>query len=153
MDIRTIKPWELQEALTLVWDVFAEFEAPDYPEEGIRSFSAFIQKAVVAEQIKQGQMQVFGAFEGKKLLGVAALRRENHLSLLFVPRETQRKGVGAALLQHCRERLQESHSQMTVNASPYAVAFYHRMGFIDLASEQTEDGIRFTPMKWEWEQC
>ena len=34
----------------------------------------------------------------------------------------------------------------TVNAAPYAVGFYHRVGFTDTAEETENTGIRYTPM-------
>ena len=39
---------------------------------------------------------------------------------------------------------------MTVNAAPYALGFYHKLGFQDTGMEETNDGIRFTPMKRVW---
>ena len=36
---------------------------------------------------------------------------------------------------------------VTVNASPYAVGFYEKNGFVALNKEQKADGIRFTPMR------
>ena len=36
--------------------------------------------------------------------------------------------------------------KVTVNASPYAVGFYHKLGFTDMEKEKEEDGVRFTPM-------
>jgi predicted GNAT family N-acyltransferase len=38
---------------------------------------------------------------------------------------------------------------VTVNSSPYAVEFYHKMGFVNLSDEIEKDGIRFTPMRME----
>jgi predicted GNAT family N-acyltransferase len=38
---------------------------------------------------------------------------------------------------------------ITVNSSPYGVPFYHALGFEDSDKEQTVNGIRFTPMKYE----
>jgi hypothetical protein len=35
----------------------------------------------------------------------------------------------------------------TVNSSPYAVEFYHRLGFYDLSAEKVEAGMRITPMR------
>lgn len=154
MEMRILKKRDLQEALALVWQVFSEFEAPEYPEEGIRTFRAFIEKDQIAEQIKHGTMHLFGCFEGKKIQGVVALRNQNHLSLLFVSRETQRQGIGRMLVLGCKDFISEKGiTAMTVNSSPYAVEFYHCMGFCDLQPEQLQDGIRYTPMKWEWEAC
>lgn len=42
-----------------------------------------------------------------------------------------------------------NHPIYTVNSSPYAVPVYHKLGFIDMDSEQLADGMRFTPMKFE----
>jgi predicted GNAT family N-acyltransferase len=44
---------------------------------------------------------------------------------------------------------QNGQKRLTVNASPYGVGFYHRLGFRDLGSEKQQDGIIFTPMVLE----
>ena len=36
---------------------------------------------------------------------------------------------------------------LTVNAAPYGVGFYHKIGFWDLAEQQEKEGILYTPMK------
>ena len=41
------------------------------------------------------------------------------------------------------------HSVYMVHASPYAVPVYHHLGFIDMDEEQTVDGMRFRPMRFE----
>ena len=35
------------------------------------------------------------------------------------------------------------------HSAPFAVDFYHKLGFTDLDGEKTADGIRYTPMKIE----
>ena len=42
MIIRKILKNEMEDALKLVWEVFLEFEAPDYTEEGINEFKKAI---------------------------------------------------------------------------------------------------------------
>ena len=42
--------------------------------------------------------------------------------------------------------LQET--RVTVNASPYGVEFYHRLGFRDLRPQEKRDGIIYTPMEF-----
>lgn len=37
---------------------------------------------------------------------------------------------------------------MTVNASPYGVPFYHKIGFRNLGEERQRDGILYTPMEY-----
>jgi predicted GNAT family N-acyltransferase len=59
-----------------------------------------------------------------------------------------RQGVGRGLIGALAEYLYREMGQtsMTVNAAPYAVGFYHKVGFEDTGEEQVSAGIRFTPM-------
>ena len=43
---------------------------------------------------------------------------------------------------------QSGGNAFTVNAAPYAVGFYHKIGFEDVAPQLMQDGIRYTPMEW-----
>ena len=36
---------------------------------------------------------------------------------------------------------------MTVNAAPYAVEFYHKLQFVDVAPQLSAEGITYTPME------
>ena len=42
MEIRHLTPAEIPQGLELVRDVFLEFEAPDYPPEGVEEFFRFL---------------------------------------------------------------------------------------------------------------
>ena len=68
---------------------------------------------------------------------------------MFVDSEYHKKGIARRLVEKTFERTYEKYGkrEMTVNSSPYAVGFYHKMGFVDTDIEQTTDGIRYTPMK------
>lgn len=37
--------------------------------------------------------------------------------------------------------------KITLNASPYAVPFYHTLGFIDIDDQKEYNGILYTPME------
>ena len=138
--IRAIHEDELPTALALVERVFLLFEAPDYSQQGIDSFRAFLQ-----DHDRVAELKLFGAFDRDVLVGVLAMRGEGHIALFFVEREIQGKGVGRALFTTARAACRGDF--MTVNSSPYAVEIYKRLGFSPLSDEQTTDGIRFTPMK------
>lgn len=43
MQICKIVPEKLRPALELIWEVFEEFEVPDYEEMGIQTFRHFIE--------------------------------------------------------------------------------------------------------------
>jgi GNAT superfamily N-acetyltransferase len=120
------------------------FEAPDYEEKGIESFKAFIEQDAMVKAIEKGTMFFFGAFEDQRMVGVMAVRDANHISLLFVDPAFHRRGIALALIQ---EGFKDWSASVTVNSSPYALAFYRKMEFVDQDEEQLVDGIRFIPMK------
>lgn len=141
IEIKKIDKDALSDTLVLAMDVFLEFEAPDYSEEGVKEFEKSIHDP---EYIKQ--LAVYGAYVDGSLVGVIATRSEGtHIALFFVKGEYQKQGIGRQLfltvLGEC------SADTMTVNSSPYAVPVYHKLGFEDKDAEQTVNGIRFTPME------
>lgn len=140
----------LQEALSLVWEVFSEFEAPDYSPYGIQSFKDFISYDSILELYENKQMKFWGTFKGQELVGLIATRGFHHISLLFVKKSYHRQGIAKNLFQTVRHILEQTPDidSITVNASPYAVVVYKQLGFFALSSEQVIDGIRFTPMKY-----
>ena len=73
----------------------------------------------------------------------------NHISLLFVDGIYHRRGIGRALVGHLLEQLKRDgrYDRVTVDAAPYGIEFYHRLGFADISSEQCRDGIIYTPME------
>lgn len=139
MEIRMIRKEEMTVALDLVWRTFLQFEAPDYTEEGIKEFKRSIDDAEwVADR------DFFGAFENNALLGVIATKEFQHISLLFVDGRYHRKGLGKQLFHHVCEL--NTTGTYTVNSSPYAKAFYERLGFEYTSIEQSVNGLKFYPM-------
>ena len=143
MEIRQLTDNEKLDAMPLVWEVFTEFEAPDYRQEGVDTFKAYIEDAHTIRAL-----EIYGAFDEQKLIGVLALRNNgSHISLFFVDRRYHRQGVGRKLyetfLQNCKA------STITVNSSPYAHEVYRKLGFEDTDGEQTVNGIRFFPMRYQ----
>ena len=93
---------------------------------------------------------MFVALDRKQIVGILTLRNNSHISLLFVDEKYHRRGIGRALIEYLREYLlsEAGISKVTVNAAPYGVAFYHKLGFQDLRPEEERDGIRYTPMEF-----
>ena len=147
--IRTIDENEWQEAMNLAWDTFILYEAPEYTKEGITSFRNFVRDPILKTLFIEGKYNVLAAFNNNIIVGIIGVRNETHISLLFVDSEYHKKGIARRLVEKTFERTYEKYGkrEMTVNSSPYAVGFYHKMGFVDTDIEQTTDGIRYTPMK------
>ena len=147
--IRTINENEWEEAMNLAWDTFILYEAPEYTKEGITSFRNFVRDPILKTLFIEGKYNVLAAFNNNIIVGIICVRNETHVSLLFVDSEYHKKGIARRLVEKTFERTYEKYGkrEMTVNSSPYAVGFYHKMGFVDTDIEQTTDGIRYTPMK------
>lgn len=141
-------PKLLKKALSIVRDVFWEFEATEYEDEGIMEFSDYIVYDNILRMMEDGSMVMLGCFENKRLAGVLALVSPGHVSLLFVAKAYHRRGIARNLMDEtvrCVQHLSAA-DQLTVNSSPYAVPVYQKLGFTPVGPEQTLNGIRFTPM-------
>lgn len=153
MQICKIRPDRLHEALDLIWEVFQKFEAPEYDEMGVQVFRHFITYSSMVEKIDKGEMIFWGCYLNNYLVGVIAVRFGRHISLLFVRERFHRLGVAKKLMGVALDFVQCHHPEapaVTVNSSPYAVEIYRRMGFQTLGGEQKKDGIRFTPMRFNF---
>ena len=140
--IRVLTDSEAEAALHLAWDVFCEYEAPEYGPEGTEEF-----RKTLNDRSYLAALRYYGAFDGTRLIGVLAyMESDTHICFFFVDSEYQRKGVGRTLFN----RLAEEHpgKTVTLNSAPYGLPFYRRLGFTETAEEQTVNGIRFTSMEY-----
>lgn len=141
---------EWDDAMTLAWKTFMQFEADGYTAEGIKNFEDFITDTTLYRMFIMGAYQMFVALDHNQIIGMITLRDASHISLLFVDEKYHRQGIGRALIEYLREYLlsEAGVSRVTVNAAPYGVAFYHKLGFRDLRPEEEKDGIKYTPMEF-----
>ena len=145
-----MKPGEAAAVSNLVWRVFEEFEADDYSEEGIDEFKKYIDPAFLAARAASDTYFVLCCKSGSEIVGVIAIRDDCHISLLFVQKEDQRKGIArelVAMAQRTCCRVNPRLREITVNSSRYAVEIYEKLGFERTGPEQEKNGIRFTPMR------
>ena len=141
--IREIPKEETEEALSLVWRVFQEYEAPGCAEEGIDEF----YKASMRMGICPG-FAGMGRLFRKNWPGLLRQGTRGRISHSFLSRDNITDGG----LENGCFRLSGRRTvliKMTVNSSPYAVPIYRRLGFRDTGAEQVVNGLRFTPMVYE----
>ena len=141
------KDWE--PAMKLAWETFLIFEAQEYGEEGIESFRDFISDQRLKKMFLKGEYQMMVALHEDKLIGFITVRNRSHISLLFVNKKYHRQGIGSILIERMGEYLitEVGVDYMTVDSAPYALEFYHKLGFWDLAPRQQKQGIIYTSMK------
>jgi GNAT superfamily N-acetyltransferase len=149
LHIRRMERGEESEACRLVCEVFREFVAPFYTQEGIDEFLRYAAPDRMAKRAGANHFTLIAEYDGD-LVGVIEVRDFNHISLLFVAGAYQRKGIGRRLLHEATEiikRKDANRVQVTVHSSPNAVAAYERFGFHVEAPEKSERGIRYVPMR------
>lgn len=148
IQIRPVRSDEYQLVSNLVLEVFDLDVAPLYVDEGIETFHVYVQAEAMKQRARSGHLMLVAEMEDR-IVGAAEARDFNHLSLLFVDRQSQRKGIGRTLLlevlRMCRA-YNPSVKAMTVNSSPNAVEAYQRLGFKPTGEMQRINGIDFIPM-------
>ncbi len=144
-----MKSGEENEVVNFVLQVFDEFVAPQYDNEGITEFRKYAHPDALADRLKQGNIVELAVVEGK-IAGVIEVHENRHIALLFVEKAHQRQGIARELLSRaieiCRKRKPDL-KKITVNSSPNAAGAYHKIGFTDTEGEKVVNGIRFIPME------
>lgn len=148
--VRKAQPADWENAMELAFRTFLKYEAKEYGPEGIRNFVEFVTDESLKKMFLQGNYLMFVAVEGEKIIGLISLRSGNHISLLFVDDKYHRRGVGTALVKYLQSYMlfYTKQERLTVNAAPYGIPFYHRIGFKDTGLETKKDGIIYTPMEF-----
>jgi ribosomal protein S18 acetylase RimI-like enzyme len=147
--IREIRKGEETKACQLVIECFNEFVAPDYGDEGVNEFLKYVNPDWMQERLERGNF-AFVAVVDDLITGVIEVRSNNHISLLFVKKEYQGRGIARELLELAIEKCRQADNiidEFDVNSSPYAVKIYEKLGFTRVDDEKLVNGIRFIPMK------
>src|SRR5690554_4875720 len=111
---------KIKSAIKLIIKVFNEFVAPDYSKEGIKEFYKFLSYEDIIEKVNLGRIRFYGCFYEHRLRGVIATKEINHICLLFVKKEFQRKNIARNLINEViKESLINHKYKITVNSSPY----------------------------------
>ena len=146
-NIHPARKTEWKPAMDLAWRTFLKFEAGDYTNQGINNFHEFVNDIRLERLFEEGFYELYVAEDKGKIVGMISKRDIRHISLLFVDQSYHHKGVGRALITYLAFRLKKiGITNMTVNAAPYGIGFYHKVGFQDTGTEEEKEGIRYTPM-------
>lgn len=142
LEIRLITREELDKSLSLVWQVFCEYEAANYAEDSKQAFYDAIHSKDYLDMLT-----AYGAFDGTELVGLIASRNEgSHVALFFVDGEYHRQGIGRKLWETMLEN--SPADIITVNSSIYACEVYKKLGFNQTGEETKDGGIIYVPMEY-----
>ncbi len=149
IDLHLMGNGEEQETYELIVRVFNNYVAPVYSKNGVGKFLSMISPAGLRDMKNGKSSFVILAKDQNKIIGMLSVINENHIALIFVDPENQKKGVGKNLISKaikiCLSR-NTSIFSITVSSSPNSKSFYKAIGFEIQGDEIDENGMRFTPM-------
>ena len=93
------KDWDA--VIAVAWVTFQQIASQVSNEDAANAFREGLTSTQLYIDFLQGRYPVFCAYQGKKVIGVLAMRDDAHISLLFVKQEFQRMGIGTRLLEQC----------------------------------------------------
>ena len=134
---------------TLIEEVFNEFIAPEYSEEGINKFKNHFELNSLLSRKENGSIFTV-AVDKEKIIGIVEIRDLNHISLFFVNKKYHGNGIGGILIKRAIKESQNIYPNIktfTVNSSSYAKKVYEKLGFNQTQEEQIKNGLRFIPME------
>ena len=151
IEIKAIDFSNILSAMNLIEECFNKFVAPDYSEKGIETFeNSFIHNQKFINKFSNGIERMYGAYSDSMLVGCLSINIYNTVSCVFVKGEFHRKGIATILFNFIIKELKERNERIIkLNSSPYAVPFYHSIGFEDIGEEADYEGIRYIPMRYE----
>lgn len=94
----------------------------------------------VATGVAFWSLEIDGAPRG--VMGIQPMRDIDLIRHAYVSPEFQRRGIGAALLQHLREASTRRMLVGTWAAADWAIDFYRRNGFVQVPSDATARLLR-----------
>jgi len=144
---REMNPGEEPSVCELVSQVFHEFVAPGYRQEGIEEFFRFADPDAMKERMQSGGF-VLVAYQTDVLAGMLEFFPPDRIAILFVV--IQHQGIAKELLTHAIRKARSINpdlSKVTVYSSPYAEPIYLKLGFNKIGNVRTEYGITYIPME------
>ena len=138
---------EEQNVCDLANKVFAEFVGPEYEEAGSNEFHRFTKPANMRQRIQSGGF-VLVACEKVKIVGMIEFVPPDRIAMLFV--SIQGQGIATELIKRAVKKAQveiPGIKKVTVHSSPYAEAFYSKVGFRKTGDPIKDHGIKYIPME------
>lgn len=143
--IREIQYEELSDASGVLWKSFYEAEKNNHSMKGMELFRDLTSPVSLSINTFDGSTHLFGYFEGETLLAVGALKKTNHILMLYVLPCEQKKGIGKKLLEYMEKCCEGAC--ITVNSSDSAISFYQKYGYRVVGERNETEGLISTPMK------
>lgn len=145
---RLMHPTDVLDVSELIARVYNELVASEHSPEGVQEFYRYIQPIEFLARQDNNHFTLISVAKNN-IVGVIEIRDYNHISLLFVALDYQRREIAKQLFRKAVQICQSNEPRLfriRVNASLYAVPIYEKLGFRGIGEKQVINGICFVPM-------
>ena len=149
LELSLLEPADVDATMAVVRETFDACVDPYYDPEGRELFARVVTADYLRSLPHRQGFTLVAKLDGRAV-GMCALRDGHHITLFFVLREFQGRGIGRKLFDAAQERARRSLPWLTkleVHSSPVAVPVYQALGFTVTGPEAVEHGIRYIPME------
>ena len=150
--IEELKTEEIEFAINMVKKVFKEYVGKDYSEEGNKEFLGFLLSNKMKDRLRNNLNKTFVAKFNSEIIGLLEIKNYDHISLFFIKKEFQGKGIGRNLFEYYLREIKQKNCDIrtiSVNSSIYAEKIYIKLGFKKINEIQEKNGIKYLPMEYK----
>jgi ribosomal protein S18 acetylase RimI-like enzyme len=147
--LRMMRDNDAEQLSLLIRRTFRQYIAHTYTKRGIRVFEKNTSAKALLRRKRKNQLIIVAETEDT-ISGVIAVRKGNHISLLFVAPEFHGKAIGSLLCREAISRIKTATPDIrcaTVNSSEYALPFYAKLGFTVKRPAFFHKGMKMTAME------
>jgi GNAT superfamily N-acetyltransferase len=147
--VRSPLPEEFLKISEFIRDIFEDSISDLYDTLGREVFLDYIDPEKLKERFQEKQRfsQILVLREGE-IVGWMEVRDSVHISMLFVKKHLQKKGIGRRLVKLVEETASLSGNRsITLNSSPNSIGAYITMGFVQQSDLCMINGVKFFEMK------
>jgi putative acetyltransferase len=149
--VRPLLPGDTQAVADLFAETVRVVNAADYTAEQVSAWTSQLPDLSSWRERLAGEAGVFVAEAAKRIVGFAAVTRDNHLDLLYTHARFVRQGVATALFQRVEEDARSRGvDRLFADVSVTARPFFQRAGFRLITAQTVErGGVEFLNYRME----
>ena len=147
-EVRVATQQDVEACSSLVRLSFGELCSHAWSAEATQKLYEEVSATTLATKVAEAACALV-AHEAESIVGFLLLPRPSYLSLLFVHPGALRRGIGKALWEFARSKVELEHQAtktVELNATSNARSFYESLGFVCISSEFEVEGRKATRM-------
>lgn len=142
VEIRLFQPGDGPAVSNVITWCLREVNSHDYPEDIISRMCAHFSAGQVEKLAEQRQTFVAVEYDGT-IVGTVS-RDGNKVFTMFIRPQMIGRGLGRRLMSHIEAlAAEEGYGYMETGASMTAHGFYHRLGYVDVRTSETDFGMNY----------